>query len=81
MTDYEIIENGEEYPAQESMNWFVRDELFPMEGRKVLLLTFQEKEPGNYLNDSMVWFVISKLQTEINEYRCVGRTKRISKLP
>lgn len=81
VTDYEIIENGEEYPAQESMNWFVRDELFPMEGRKVLLLTFQEKEPGNYLNDSMVWFVISKLQTEINEYRCVGRTKRISKLP
>lgn len=70
--DYEILENGTNYPAEESMNWFVRDELFPMEGRKLLLLKFREKEKGNYLNDSMIWFVISQLQTEISEYRCVG---------
>ena len=60
------------FPAQESMNPFILDELFPMEGRKVLLLKFEEKTPGHYLNDSMVRFAVSQIQTEIGEYRCVG---------
>ena len=54
------------------MNWFVRDELFPMESRKVLLLKFKERQPGHYLNGSMVRFVVSQMQLEISEYRCVG---------
>lgn len=70
--EYEICETGSGYPAVEGMNWFVRDELFPMESRKVLLLKFKEKKPGFYLNDSMVCFAISQIQTEISEYRCVG---------
>lgn len=69
---YEIKENAKDYPNVEGMNWFVRDELFPMESRKVLLLKFQEKQPGHYLNGSMVRFVISQMQLEISEYRCVG---------
>lgn len=69
---YEILENGEVCPAGESMNWFVREELFPMEGRKVLLLFFREKDKENYLNDSMIWFVVSQIQSQISEYRCVG---------
>lgn len=69
---YEICENGRDFPNIEGMNWFVRDELFPMASRKILLLKFQEKQPGNYLNDSMVRFVISQIQLEISEYRCVG---------
>lgn len=69
---YEIKENAKDYPNVEGMNWFVRDELFPMEGRKVLLLKFQEKQPGHYLNESIVRFVISQMQLEISEYRCVG---------
>lgn len=69
---YEICENAKDYPNVEGMNWFVRDELFPMESRKVLLLKFREKQPGGYLNDGLVRFVISQLQLEISEYRCVG---------
>lgn len=69
---YEICSNGKDFPTKEGMNWFVRDELFPMESRKVLLLNFKEKEPGHYLNDSMVRFVISQIQLEISEYRCEG---------
>ncbi|WP_312442902.1 hypothetical protein [Lacrimispora sp.] len=69
---YEICENARGYQNTEGMNWFVRDELFPMESRKVLLLKFRAKEPGHYLNDSMVQFVISQMQLEINEYRCIG---------
>ena len=69
---YEICENARDFLSIESMNWFVRDELFPMESRKVLLLKFNERQPGHYLNSSMVRFVISQMQLEISEYRCVG---------
>ncbi len=69
---YEICHNGRDFPHTEGMNWFVRDELFPMESRKVLLLKFNERQPGHYLNDSMVRFVVSQMQLEISEYRCVG---------
>lgn len=72
VVDYEIVENGMDYPQEESMNWFVRDELFAMESRKVLLLKFKEKKEGCYLNDSLVWFAVSRMQMEISEYRCVG---------
>ena len=54
------------------MNGFACEELFPMESRRTLLLKFQEKQPGHYLNGSMVRFVVSQMQLEINEYRCVG---------
>lgn len=69
---YEICENARDFPNTEGMNWFVRDELFPMESRKVLLLKFKERQPGHYLNGSMIRFVISQMQLEISEYRCVG---------
>lgn len=69
---YEICENARDFPNTKGMNWFVRDELFPMESRKVLLLKFKERQPGHYLNGSMVRFVISQIQLEISEYRCVG---------
>lgn len=69
---YEICNQASDYPSVEGMNWFVRDELFPMESRKVLLLKFEVKQPGHYLNSSMMRFVISQMQLEIGEYRCVG---------
>ncbi len=69
---YEILDNGKEYSTATGMNWFIQDELFPMEDRKILLFRFEEKQPGNYLNDSMMHFAISQLQLENNEYRCVG---------
>lgn len=72
VTGYEICEDAKHFPARESMNQFILDELFPMEGRKVLMLKFEEKTPGHYLNDSMVRFAVSQIQTEIGEYRCVG---------
>lgn len=70
--DYEIREKRGDVPKAEGMNWFVQDEVFPMESRRVLFLIFREKQPGHYLNDSMVRFVVSQLQLEISEYCCVG---------
>lgn len=72
IVDYEILDNGRGYPAQESMNWFMGDELFPQESRRILLLKFKEINPGHYLNDSMMWFVVSHIQMDISEYRCVA---------
>ena len=70
--EYEIREKRGDVPKAEGMNWFVQDEVFPMESRRVLFLIFREKQPGHYLNDSMVRFVVSQLQLEISEYCCVG---------
>ena len=43
-----------------------------MDSRRTLLIVFREKQPGYYLNDSMMRFAVSCLQREICEYRCVG---------
>ncbi|MGN0330385.1 MAG: hypothetical protein ACI4D5_04000 [Kineothrix sp.] len=72
LADYEILEAGREGWQEETMNWFVRDELFPLDVRRILLLKFREKNPGCYLSDSLVWFVVSQLQLEISEFRCAG---------
>ena len=69
---YEIREPSREELREEGMNWFLPEGLFPMEGRKVLLLKFRARRPGYYLNESMVRFVVSQLQLEIGEYRCEG---------
>lgn len=69
---YEIHENGKDYPIVAGMNWFVQDELFPMESRRILLLMFKEKKTRHYLSDRMMQFAVSQLQLEITEYRCVG---------
>ncbi|EHI57169.1 hypothetical protein [Hungatella hathewayi] len=72
ISDYEIRDTIEEESFGEGMNWFVQDELFPMESRRILLLKFRAVSFGNYLNDAMIRFVVSQMQMEINEYRCVG---------
>lgn len=72
VTGYQICEGKEKGAILGGMNWFLQDELFPMTGRKLLLLQFEEKQPGHYLNGSMVRFVLSQLQLEISEYCCAG---------
>lgn len=48
----------------------MEDNIFPMGSRRVL--EFAEKNSGHYLNDSMMQFVILRIQLETREYRCVG---------
>lgn len=72
LTDYKIFDDMADYPKVESMDWFVEEGIFPMESRRVLVLEFVEKDPGHYLNDSMVRFAVSRIQLEVREYRCVG---------
>ncbi len=58
--------------SEGGMNWFIPESLFPMEERRILLLKFKAKKLKHYLNDGMIRFVVSQLQLEIGEYRCVG---------
>lgn len=74
VTGYQILEDAQAFPMEEGMNWFIRDELFPMDQRKLLVLEFKEKRPGYFLNKGIIKFVISQMQLEISEYRCVGVT-------
>lgn len=74
VTGYQILEDAQAFPIEEGMNWFIRDELFPMDQRKLLVLEFKEKRPGHFLNKGIIRFVISQMQLEISEYRCVGVT-------
>lgn len=74
VTGYQILEDAQAFPMEEGMNWFIRDELFPMDQRKLLVLEFKEKRPGHFLNKGIIRFVISQMQLEISEYRCVGVT-------
>lgn len=79
MTGYKLCNNVADYPKEEGMDWFVEDGLFPMESRRVLVLEFAEKSSGHYLNDSMVRFAVSRIQLEVEEYRCVGVITNLEK--
>lgn len=72
IVDYELLTGSDQRQEIQGMNWFIGDELFPMEGRRVLLLKFKRKEGSGYLCETMVRFVVSQMQLEITEYRCVG---------
>ena len=54
------------------MNWFAKDELFPLDKRRILYIEFTANDPSCYLNDAMVQFVVSQIQLDEGEYRCTG---------
>lgn len=69
---FEILPADADYPPLQDMNWFIKDELYPMETRRILLIKFQAVEPGMYLSDAMVQFAVSQIQLDEGEYRCLG---------
>lgn len=69
---YEILNDAAPATPPEDMNWFLQDELFDCQGRRVLLLTFEALQPGHYLNDAMLRFAVSSIQALESEFRCVG---------
>lgn len=75
LVDCAVLDGCEREMIEPQMNWFAGEELFPRKGRSILLLSFREKEQGYYLNDSMAEFVVSRMQMEMNEYRCAGELR------
>ncbi|MDE7199511.1 MAG: hypothetical protein K2O15_11600 [Lachnospiraceae bacterium] len=74
LTDYEILDRAEEAFLEGDMNSFTGVRLFTDDQRKILLLRFQayEGEREDYLYESQVRYILSQLQMECLEYRCMG---------
>lgn len=74
LTDCRIWEREREGSFQADMNWFIREELFPMETRRVLELTFEmQRGSERYYAEDMLRYAISQVQLLLDEYKCVGR--------
>ncbi len=58
---------------QADMNWFIKEELFPMETRRVLELTFERQGAEEACAEDMLRYVVSQVQLLLDEYKCVGR--------
>lgn len=58
------------------MNGFIREEIFPMETRRILELQFVKTSQGQrekeYFVEDMLRYVISQVQLLLDEYKCVG---------
>lgn len=73
LTDCRIREREQEDSFQADMNWFVKEELFPMETRRVLELTFERQGGTEACAEDMLRYVISQVQLLLDEYKCVGK--------
>lgn len=54
------------------MNGFIRTQVFPDDKRNILLLRIHMEEKQGYLWESQVRYILSQLQMEFMEYRCMG---------
>lgn len=73
LTDCRIREREQDDSFRADMNWFVREELFPMETRRVLELTFERQGGTEADVEDMLRYVISQVQLLLDEYKCVGK--------
>lgn len=55
------------------MNGFIRTQVFPDDKRNILLLRIHRNaQQENYLFESQIRYILSQLQMEFMEYRCMG---------
>lgn len=69
-------ESGDCFSAD--MNWFIQEEVFPMETRRILELQFVRQEKGEkeeYYAEDMLRYALSQVQLFLDEYKCVGVLK------
>jgi len=71
---YEIIDEADEAYLAGDMNSFTGVRVFTGDTRKILLLRIKAKEQyrEDYLYESQIRYILSQLQLEFLEYRCMG---------
>lgn len=71
---YEILDRAEKEYLAGDMNSFTGVRLFSNDNRKILLVRIQAEERcrEDYLYESQVRYILSQLQLEFLEYRCMG---------
>lgn len=75
MVDCHIREREQKDSFSADMNWFIGEEIFPMETRRILELQFVRQAEGQkekcYAED-MLRYAVSQIQLLLDEYKCVG---------
>lgn len=71
---YEIVSHAEEKLIVGDMNGFVGAQVLDRDERKILLLRIKREEQyaANYLYESQIRYILSQMQMEFMEYKCVG---------
>ena len=71
---YEILDRAKEEYLAGDMDSFTGVRLFSNDQRKILLLRIQaeEQDREDYLYESQIRYILSQLQLEFLEYRCMG---------
>jgi len=74
LADCRIQEQENEGTCMADMNWFIREEIFPLETRRILELQFIRQNNGeeDYYAEDMLRYVVSQIQLLLDEYKCVG---------
>lgn len=71
---YEIVDRAEEHYLSGDMNGFTGVRMFSHDNRKILLIRIgkEEENQADYLYEAQVRYILSQLQMEFLEYRCMG---------
>lgn len=72
LVDCQVRERERDGSFQADMNRFIREEIFPMETRRVLEFTFERKGGTEACVEDMLRYAISQVQLLLDEYKCVG---------
>lgn len=72
LNNYRIEDQVEGTYLAADMNGFIQDVLFAEDRRKCLVLEFGEYGKKDYLYEAHIRYLLSQLQLEYMEYRCVG---------
>lgn len=76
LTGCAVCEREREGSVAADMNWFIREEMFPMDTRRILELHFVCERQGNREDGhdpaDMLRYAVSQVQLALNEYKCVG---------
>lgn len=75
LVDCGVREREAEGSFAADMNWFIREEIFPMETRRILELHFERKaaeDPEDYHAEDILRYIVSQVQFLLDEYKCVG---------
>lgn len=76
LADCRILDRERDGSVSADMNRFIREEVFPMETRRILELSFHRSEGSGstepYYAEDMMRYVISQVQLFLDEYKCVG---------
>ena len=72
LADCRIVDREEKGCYLADMNWFIQEELFPMETRRILELRFVTQTETEYYAEDMLRYTLSQIQLFLDEYKCVG---------